>query len=57
MFSCTWILDTGTDQGRIILDDILLEVVLKTVFNSLVIPTTAWMGMAITHQLLVDAES
>ena len=52
----TWIHLARAEQGCISLDNPLLEIVLQTV-NTFIIPTTAWMGMAVTDQLLVDAES
>ena len=53
----TWIHHTGTNQGRISLDSPLLVVYFVAVVNTFIIPTTAWMGMAIAHIFLVDAES
>ena len=52
----TWIHLAIAEQGCISLDNPLLEIFLQTM-NTFIIPTTAWMGMAVTDQLLVDAES
>ena len=57
MNTYTWVLDAGTDQARVGLDTPLLEVDFQAMFNSLIIPTTSWMGMMVTNKILVDAEA
>ena len=53
----TWIHFAGTDQCSIFFDNPFLEVDVKTMIYTFIIPTTAWMGMMVTNQLLVYTES
>ena len=53
----TWIHLAGTDQGCVSNDNSLLVVDFIAMINTLVIPTTVWMGMTIANQVFSDAKS